>query len=374
MSYRTGTQCRCHAGLTLGLSLVGVLLSAFIASAATPADLAVEAQNPATINAIEIDGGYGFNFSTGGADESFSRISYYGQLVQSTGTPFKYAHGIDLLAPAVPTGMGDRNKLSLRFEKGTTTIGGSLLGAEGVQPLTLRGLEKLQLRGTALIAGDPEEGTLQYAVGLESPPMRIPGVAHSQASNWVVFGVNAQRQESDTGTTSISGSGLLTYRSFLGKAFLWRKSADVGKTAEGIANAFLSQASTYAQAQDLAGKVQQIPANQRTQLQQLFLDAVTEAESEATWVTTVRAMASGHADAITDQPTISMYAESSGWYTFSGDPQGRKLKNLLTATVDYWFLPTRDDVFLRVRYENGYDRALPSDRRNHLLVSVALRY
>jgi hypothetical protein len=64
----------------------------------------------------------------------------------------------------------------------------------------------------------------------------------------------------------------------------------------------------------------------------------------------------------------------AGWYTFSGDPQGRKLKNLLTATVDYWFLPTRDDVFLRVRYENGYDRALPTDRRNRLLVSVALRY
>ncbi len=374
MSYRTGTQRTGHAGLTLCVSLVAVLLSAWPCSAATAADLAVEAQNPAPISAVEIDAGYRFDFTSGQADESFSRVSYHGQLVHSTGTPFKYAHGIDLLAPAVPNGTGDRNRLSLRFEKGTTTIGGSLLEAEGVQPLTLRGLERLQLRGTALIAGDPEKGILQYAIGLESPPMRIPGAARCQASNWIVFGVNAQRQESDTGTTTISGSELLTYRSFLGKAFGWRKNADVGKTAAEIAGVFLSQAPTYTQAQDLAGKIGQIPANRRTQLQQVFLDTVTEAEGGADWVATVRDMAWGHADAITDQPTVSLYAESSGWYTFSGDPQGRKLKNLLTATVDYWFLPSRDDVFLRIRYENGYDRALPADRRNQLLISLALRY
>jgi len=370
----TGTPGGCRAGLMLCLLLAWALFPAFVCGAATPADLAVEAQNPSPASAIEIDAGYRFDLGPGAASESFSRVSYFGELVRSTGTPFKYAHGIDLLAPAVPTGAGDRNRLALRFEKGTATIGGSLLAAEGVQPLALRGLEKLQLRGTAWAAGDPENGSLQYAVGLESPPARIPGMAHSQASNWIVLGVNAQRQESDAATTTISGSELLTYRSFLGKAFGWRKSADVGKTAAEIAGVFLSQAPTYAQAQDLAGKIESTPANSRTQLQQVFLDTVTEAESEGNWTATVRAMALGHADAITDQPTVSVYAESSGWYTFAGDPQGRKLKNLITATVDYWLLPTRDDVFLRVRYENGYDRALPTERRNQLLVSVALRY
>jgi hypothetical protein len=34
----------------------------------------------------------------------------------------------------------------------------------------------------------------------------------------------------------------------------------------------------------------------------------------------------------------------------------------------------RDDVLLRVRYENGYQRALPDQKLNQILLSTVLRF
>lgn len=47
---------------------------------------------------------------------------------------------------------------------------------------------------------------------------------------------------------------------------------------------------------------------------------------------------------------------------------------MFTLTADYWFLPKRDDVFLRLRYENGYERALPTVRLNRPMLSVSPRF
>lgn len=345
-----------------------------LANAQSANDLVTETQNPAPVNAIEIDGGYKLNFRSGSRSEGYYRVSYKGSLVKSEGTPFKYASGLDLAAPALTTGSGDRNKLLLRFEKGTTTIGGGLFEANGVQPLPLRGLEALNLRGTALIAGDADGKTFQFAAGLESPPFRIPGFQNTQVSNWLVFGINAQRQEATDSGSDDKNLGLFTYRAFLGKAFGWRKSADVGKTASKITDDLLKQAPTYKDAKTLAEKIKKIDANKRTSPQQLFLDAVTEAEPEANWEKTVRDIAYGTADAITDQPTFALYAEDSGWYSFAGAFDGSRLKNLLTVTLDYWPLPNYDYVFLRLRYENGYERAVPTDRKDHLLLTINLRF
>ncbi len=337
-------------------------------------DLATEAQNPAQINAIEIDGGYKFNFKSGNKSKGYYSISYKGSLVKSEGTPFKYASGLDISAPALTTGSGDRNNLLLRFEKGTTIIGGGLFEANVVQLLPLGRLEALNLRGTALVAGDADFKTFRFAAGLESPPSRIPGFQNTQVSNWLVFGINAQRQQATDSGKDDENLGLFTYRAFLGKAFGWRKSADVHKTASKIADDLLKQAPTYKDANILAEKIQKIDANKRTSSQQLFLDAFTEAESEANWEKTVRDTASGFADAITDQPTFAFYAENSGWYSFAGAFDGRRLKNLLTVTLDYWPLPNYDYVFLRLRYENGYERAVPTDRKDHLLLATNLRF
>jgi hypothetical protein len=268
---------------------------------------------------------------------------------------------------------GDRPALALLLEHGLSTLGGTLFEADGAKPLHLNGLERLNLRGTALVTGKTAGGPIEFAAGLETPPFRVPGLQGSQFSNWLVFGVNAQHEER-TDSTADKNFGLATYRAFVGKAYGWHKSADVGKTAAGIESNFLKQAPTLADAKLLAEKIKKIDANKRSAAQQLFLDTVDENGDEAaTWMTTVRDMARGNADAITDQQTFALYAESSGWYAFRGSEK-HGLKNLITISLDYWPLTAHDEVLLRARYENGYERGAPTDRKNHFLVSAVVRF
>ena len=168
--------------------------------------------------------------------------------------------------------------------------------------------------------------------------------------------------------------GLITFRSFLGKAFGWRKSADVGATAGKLEAELLEQAPTFEKGKELAATIKKdVPANRRTKVQQRLIDTVEDFDG-TNWAGAIHATARGVANQITDQPTIAVYAEASGWQTVTGDPQGTRFKAMATITIDHWFLPTRDDVFLRLRYENGYERAVPTVRLNQLMASASLRF
>jgi hypothetical protein len=354
-----------------------LLLSALAASggALAQADSNAGAQYPAPVNTFEVDAGYRYDYLPGAKNESYYRVSYKGAMVRSEGTPFKQASGLDLAAKPLAEGAGDRHKLSFRFEKNQATVSGGLFEAAGVEALGVDA-SGLALRGTAFAGADADGRVVQLAVGLETPPWRIPGLKGTQWSNWLVLGVSAQRQEATDAQNDDKNFGLLTYRAFVGKAFGWRKSADVGKTAARIANELLKMAPTYAAAQRKSQEITEAkPRPQdRSPDERLFQRAVVEAESEANWQKTVREMAHGRADAITDQPTYAIYIEDSGWYSDGLPFGGSKLKNLLTATVDYFFMPQRDDVYLRGRFENGYERATPTERKKQLLVSIGLRF
>lgn len=356
----------------------GVLAGLVVLASALPGPLlaqAAGAQNPAPINAFEIDLGRRFDFRPGAGDESHQRLTYKGALVREKGTPFKAASGLDLTAPAAKAddaaGAGDRHRWELRFDNRSAALGGSVLEAQGVQPIVLAGIEKLDLRGSAAVATD-DAGT-HLAIGLESPPVRIPGLAGREISNWLVFGVNGQRSPAASGGGSTDRQ-YVTYRAFVGKAFGWRKSADVRKTAARLEQKILEQAATLDEARVLARKIRAATATGTpTDLQSLLLDAVDEAKDDTDWVAQVRMVAAQEADAITDQPTLAVYLESSGGYSVSGRGEGPRLRSLHTATVDYWFLPGRDDTFLRLRYENGHEWTAPTVRRNHLILSLGLR-
>ncbi len=351
-----------------------LLCGASTASAAqSRQDSVARAQNPAAINAIEIDAGYKFDYRAVGKNEGYYRVAYKGKLVRAAGTPFKFASGLDITEPTPAVGTGDRNKVELRYEHGTGELGGGLFEALGVEPLRLRGIERLHLRGTAFVGGDSDLESLQFAIGLESAPVRLPGIGRLGASNWLVIAVQANRTESIDADASDLNSGVATYRAFLGRAFGWAKSADVGQTANKLSAEILRQAPTIITAKELAIKVGAIPAAQRSPIQQLLLDAIPEAERNGDWKSTVQELAYGHADAVTDQPMFALYVENSGWYGFANGATEDKVRNLLLATVDYWPLPKRDDVALRLRYEKGHERADPSNEKNHLLVSLIFR-
>ena len=338
------------------------------------ADPLPNAQNPAPIRTLEAEGGYDWEFRREHEDAFWLRVRYRGSLVRERGTPVKAAQSIDLARPAVPDAGGDRNRWAIRIEDGGTTVGGGLFEAEGVPPLQLRGIDRLDLRGTAYIGGDIDGRIVQVAAGLESPPLQIPRLARAGLTHWLVAGVNAQHQEATDASTGDGEFGLITFRVFTGRGFGWRKSEDPTATARAIQAQLLKDAPTREQGDSLAQKLKAIPAKDRTKLQQLLLDALPEVESEEDWNVAIEDMARGTADAVTDQATVAVYSEVSGWQTFSGERQGTRLKMLATLTADLWLMPTRDDMFVRLRYENGYERARPTVRLNRALASMTLRF
>jgi hypothetical protein len=350
---------------------VAALAAVVLAAGPAGAQVAVPAQNPAPVAVIDFSGGYRADFEADSASESYFRFSYNGRLIREKGTPLKQARSLDLAAPVDSAGAGDRPQLEFRLEGGTSDVGGGLFDAAGAQPLALRGIEALNLRGTARVAGDLDGDRIQMSLGVETPPFRVPGFAGTEWSNWFVLGAAGHRQE---GSGEDGSLGLATYRGFVGKAFGWRKSADPSELAAHLYDLMRAEAPTYDSAGPVIARLRAIPANQRTNLQQLLLDAYDDTGADGDWLATLRDISFGEADARTDQPTLAFYAESSGWYSVFGEFEGdSEFRNLLTATLDYWFLPSSDDVLLRTRYEYGFERATPSLLKNQLLVSLTFR-
>lgn len=367
-----------------GLAAAGLMLAGLPAWAQAGAG----AQNPAPINTFELEAAARHDFGNAaktGKDERHYKLSYKGALVREEGTPLKSLTAFDPAAEAPDTagvGSGDRNRYTLRYENGRATAGGAIFEAAGLQPIALRGLESLDLRGSAALASDADGKNVAFAVGLETAPWRLPGLSGTEASNWLVLGVNAQRSRTTVAdgasianaNASTINSAVLNARAFVGKAFGWHKSADVGKTASKIERDMLAAAPTLDDAKRLVAKIKKIPVAKRTDLQKQLIDAVGDMGSDTDWTRKAREMALGIADAITDQPTVAAYAEAHGWYQASGPAAQRKARGLFTATLDYWLMPSRDDMLLRLRYESGWDWAQPAARLNRLMVSVALRF
>jgi hypothetical protein len=346
------------------------LIVARLAVAQDAATLITQAQTPAPVNTFDVNGGHKFGFGSE-TSEDFFRVSYLGSLVTSQGTPFTEAKSLDITEQPT-SNTGDRNKLDLRIEHGIAKLGGTLFSGEGVQPLNLTGLDRLQLRGTAFLGG-LEHGKLQFAAGLETKPYRFPGLTKTQASNWIVFGFNGQRQEDPNSTTGDKNFALGTYRAFVGKSFGYRKPGDLAAAAEHLSNLFLKAAPTLDDAQKVRADIEKIDPNKRSYEQQLFIDTVDDTTTPSDWQANVRADVAAGLEAYNSKPTISVYGESSGWYTFNGSDKSH-FRNLFTFTVDYWLIPAMDNVALRLRYENGYERAAPTDHKNHLLLSGVLRF
>lgn len=347
---------------------------AYAQEEASMEQLAADAYFPAPVSSFEINAGFRWTREPMTDTQSYTRIAYKGAMVREEGTPFKFAKGLDLAAPVLPKAAGDRNKWFVRYEDGHGALGGSLFEAEGLEPINLRGLERFDLRGVGYVGGDTERRITQFAVGLESKPLRLPFLRDRGYSNWLVIGVNGQRREMTDQQSGDDNLGVVTLRTFLGKGVGWRKSASVAQTAAKLETLLLEQAPTLEKAQTLVEEMKASGASARpTKLQALLIDMVSES-TEASWTSDLKAMAQGTADAITDQVTLALYAEISGWSTVLGDARGSRTKGLASLSADYWLLPSRDDVFLRLRYEYGYERALPDTKLNQFTASISMRF
>lgn len=329
-------------------------------------------------NGFEIDGGHKADYVDGRKSEGWYRIRYRGESLAERGTPFQKSDPAVPDAPKIDIGAAAESALLARFEKGTLALGGGLFDMSGVRPVTFEGLKSLDLRGTAFVASDSSFKQMQFGVGLQSPAIRVPGLRGREIANWIVLGVNAQRRDS-TDTSSDTTFAAATYRVFVGKSFDWRPPAD-GTTAEQITKKYLGDAPTMSAA---LAKRDAIIARGISEADQRFLDAVELAEerikktpkanADEIWVSIAQLSGTAQIKARA-RPTFAIYGELSGWYEFRGGDSSSRSKSLFTLSADYWFMPGRDDVFLRVRYENGHERGAPDTRKNQLLTSIALRF
>lgn len=347
-----------------------------VASPAAAETTEAGAQNPAPINTLILEAGKRFDRLPGGKDESFYSLTYHGTLVRQSGTPFKYATALDPDLTTPPEAAGDRNKLLLRVANRSAVLGGTLLEAEGVEPIRLAALEKLDLRGTAAVASN-DKGT-HLSIGLEAPPLRIPGLAGAEVTNWLVLGVNARRNPAVDGAPQ-SDHAVATVRAFVGKAFGWRKAqnADVAASAQRMVAEILKLAPTRQQAEAAVEAINQnVKAGKgMTAVQRVLKDAVEGFPPGSTepWQAQLQQVAAGAAEALLEQATVAAYIESTGWYGRRDGASGRQFKNLLTATVDYWFLPGNDATFLRLRYEHGTEWSAPTAKRKQWMLALAVR-
>ncbi len=333
-----------------------------------------EVQYPAPARALILEGGYVWErVGDVTAEDSFYRIAWDGALVQERGTPATEAKALDLLAPALKKPAGDAQRLHLQVENSGAEVGGGLFEAEGLHPLTLRGLERLKLRGSAFLGADTDFNHVVASVGLESRPIRIPGAHSLGASNWIVLGLNGQRNENPDEPEDDAETALATYRAFLGRAFGWRTPANWGAAAEEVTQKMLAQAPTVESAKAVVEEIEKIKAADRSSVQQLLVDAFEDMGADEDWPTKLREIALGDTEAFLTQPTISMYLESSGWYDFESSATDH-FKSLTTFTTDYWPQINTDGFFVRLRYEYGFERAVPDVKKNRVMISAALRY
>ena len=79
---------------------------------------------------------------------------------------------------------------------------------------------------------------------------------------------------------------------------------------------------------------------------------------------------------VKDAAKIELYAESAGWYYLNGHFQTDRFQNLFSVNFKYHLHPEKatDDVWFRLRYENGTDRASPLIYRNFLSASLGISF
>lgn len=376
--HRTREPSRPLSSIPVVMLLAWICAYAMQAEAQEPTNLLY----PAPVRTFQAEGGYRLLQGRvadlapeGDKEMSFYRVSYLGKLIDSRGEPFTSVEHVDLTVPEPKDDQGDRNDLVLRLEDAASELGGGLFEADGAHPLALRGLSQFNLRGAAYFASDLDGDRMKAAVGLESPPIRIPGFSRLRAANWLILGLMAERDDATDDANADENYGLVTGRLFIGKALGMRVRSDKDQIVRNIAAEFLKKAPTREAAVELQRQINaNVAATQLSAMQSWLLDLVEFTDPAKDWETQVLAFTEGIGEAVSEQPTVSIYLEASGWYADKALPNEPRKRGLLTFTTDYWPLPARDDVIVRAGYEWGYQRLQPEVRVNQVTVSAVVKF
>lgn len=306
-------------------------------------------------------------------EASYYRIAFRGNVLaeKKDDKTIKLAQHLNTVSSENKSGKG--RDLTLRYENGSLASGG-LADAFGITDLNLRGLDFL--RGTANVGFGADGRNMSYAVGLETPHF----TTRQDFANWLAVGIQALRLE-DTNTSNDSNNGIATFRAYVGKAGYTRGSeADVAKyiASKEVArelDALVNAAPTLDAVKLVHAGFKDTPESEWSYTQHLIKE-IFDADDSSKPIRELGEMIVA-SDVANDlrKPLWSVSIEGTGWYAFaSKNLVGDRFKALFTATLDYWPFKDRDDFYLRIRYENGFERAAPNERKGQIILGAGIKF
>ncbi len=329
------------------------------------------AQSTAT---FEINAGYTDSFIKGVNSQSYFNLRLRGMDLITQGTKPQFATHLDLAGDQTQKPTNTDWLISL--ENGSLSSGGLLKAIVG-KKLDLPVFTNL--RGSAYFGGSKDFRNLTYAVGLETPQYPVPLFSGlPQVANWLAVGVQAQRSDTNSGA-SHTDTGVLTVRAFVGKNLgvpsIKSREARVPKAqVDKLVAGYLKLAPSAAEGKKIADGPHSSGAE--SIIAEAFQEGVggNPDASLQDWKAALAKVVTSDVAEDLATPVVALFSEYSGYSTFAGKVVGDKAKGLFTASADWWLVPARDDMFLRFRYENGFERAAPTERKNHLIITLGFNF
>lgn len=353
----------------------------FGASPARAADTSAAQPTPTDIlKGLRLDAGFLQDFRAKRDDAIYYKLSYKGNTVKEHGSAPKESDATG--GVTVPKAeKNDVPQLDLRIERGNAAIDGGLFNLLGTQNIRLDFLR--DVRGALQASGRLDGKQFNLAAGLESPPI-VPLHAlgldpDRRWTNWIVFGAQGERQEKRDALGGDSASGLLTYRAFFGRVIGWANAEGRDKTAQEDFEAVLSLAPTYDDARKQYDTARKMARKNRSKAQNRLISFISAHEALHD-LTNENYRDQLHAylfakSLAKELPRNLLYIESTGWYTLTDDLGGanKRFNNLFAFTLEHYLRPSEENgPFLRLRYENGRERAAPTAPKNQVILSVGV--
>lgn len=306
----------------------------------------------------------------------YYNFEYNGNEVGSKGKKFTLSS-----APAAPANVpeGDTSDLSIRVESGHSKVGGNLFKLNGIKPLDFTNVPFLrQLRGSAEVSGKLNGDRLNIALGLESPPIHYLHWVNSQIgstqnmstfTNWLIVGVAGEAHPFSETNDQSKESMLASHRAHLGVGFLYTYTGVSQKTINDISTSIIKSAPDYHTLKSRAQTADQATPEGRMIYQIATLD-VYRPDKDGDYKEFVRGYVKGGLGNSYD-PYLTLWVDDFGWYNLTKTHEigTKRYNNMLAATLAWWLNPADETkYFLRLRYENGYDRSTPLDKRDFIAI------
>ena len=313
---------------------------------------------------FRLDAGYTRLYNGPRNSALYYKLEYRGQLMKQFGQAPEFASIGDRPLPPNVAGNGDDFILSIERDRGT--LAGSLFDALGLKDIHLHSSFLSDLNVVAQVAGKTGNGGhTNAAFGLETKPLHPLRQTFFPVSNYLMLGAVGQTHSPSEG----SDSGLLTYRSFVGKAFGDVVSAAQEETYRSLMKRLENGEFPFSKENDLLRDPDLGPVILAMQADEPVVGPLTAGN----WDARLRS-------ALVDyfytknNPTFAFWFESDGQYRFTTGPD-RRFGSIVAFTLNFWPVPAHpDQMRFQVRYENGFARADPSRRTDDLILTLGFSF